>query len=226
MLPSTLQGAKVQVCEFQVAITLRPGEGTPTSSSGGLDPGAIAGIVLGGLLAAALLALAAGYWLWRRRWLSHQSKMAALGAADKGFDQAEWDRQHAHEIDGGSSSAQTLPKRSVDGSGAAAAAVPAADLQAGGSGGSGGEEIEDLEAAKSGGKGDHQALQGAANGSGGNNAGQKAVAATSELQLIRQFFRAVSWGMYTCILDTAALFTTACLPDSWGSFCLHTGLRT
>ena len=88
----TPAGAVVEVCEFQVSITMQPDaeQGNTTSngsssnsSSSGLSGGAIAGIVIGGLVALVLLALVLVYLRWRRRWMQHR-QVAALPSKGSG----------------------------------------------------------------------------------------------------------------------------------------------
>jgi hypothetical protein len=87
----TPAGAVVEVCEFQVSLTIQPdakqgnttSDSSSNSSGSGLRGGAITGIVIGGLVALVLLALVLVYLRWRRRWMQHR-QVAALPSKGSG----------------------------------------------------------------------------------------------------------------------------------------------
>jgi hypothetical protein len=178
--------AAITLCGFQVGLTQAPvlPRSTPDSGGGGgLSAGAVAGIVVGGLLGLALLALAVAYLRWRRVWVREHGKPAGGEKGSKGLEHVD-----GRLFGGGSDIENASPGPSVlaasQGSDAvatmaAAAAAAAAKASAG---------------AISSGIG--SAATGARDSvvSGASSATSVAPGRCPELQLLHEFLRSVSAG--------------------------------
>ena len=190
----TPAGAAVEVCEFQVSLTIQPDakqgnatdDDSSSSSGGGLSGGAIAGIVIGSLVAAVLLALLLAYLRWRRRWMQQRQVVAlpSKGSGEQSVDE---------EAGGGDPRGPPAGDPTPEAAAAAAAAAVAATAAAGAAFGL---------AVGEGGKAAAAAAAGKKRGSRGPR--------VSEFELMSEFFRAVSARCACWPPARRPAFTTAC----------------
>lgn len=84
----------MELCELQVGLTDPPTEPADTAGSGSLSAGAIAGIVLGGLIGLAIVCLFVCYIRWRRDFLQQQEARAMARQRQEARAKALWDADH------------------------------------------------------------------------------------------------------------------------------------